>query len=115
MYTFIHYIIICIAYESVYIAILILGICITMEGVKMYENLNKPFRPVKSMAEEVRALGYEVIEIGDGAKVGNVMTSIWSAFDAEKTEDEIKVCSQLKELPGNPIVQVSGVLTCDRR
>ena len=42
------------------------------------------FRPVKSMAEEIRALGYEVIEIGDGEKVGNVMTSIWSAFDAAK-------------------------------
>ena len=42
------------------------------------------FRPVKSMAEEILALGYEVIEIGDGEKVGNVMTSIWSAFDAAK-------------------------------
>ena len=42
------------------------------------------FRPVKSMAEEIRALGYEVIEIGDGEKVGNVMKSIWSAFDAAK-------------------------------
>lgn len=42
------------------------------------------FKPVKSMAEEIRALGYEVIEIGDGEKVGNVMTSIWSAFDAAK-------------------------------
>ena len=36
------------------------------------------------MAEEIRGLGYEVIEIGDGAKVGNVMTSVWSAFDAAK-------------------------------
>ena len=36
------------------------------------------------MAEEIRALGYEVIEIGDGEKGGNVMTSIWSAFDAAK-------------------------------
>lgn len=42
------------------------------------------FKPVPSMAEEIRALGYEVIEIGDGQKVGNVMTSIWSAFDAAK-------------------------------
>ena len=40
------------------------------------------FRHVKSMAEEIRALGYKVIEIGDGEKVGNVMTSVWSAFDA---------------------------------
>ncbi|MBQ9327540.1 MAG: FAD-dependent oxidoreductase, partial [Solobacterium sp.] len=42
------------------------------------------FKPGPSMAEEISALGYEVVEVGDGASVGNVMTSIWSAFDAAK-------------------------------
>ena len=42
------------------------------------------FKPNKSMAEEIRALDIETYEVGDGAAVGNVLTSVWSAFDVAK-------------------------------
>ncbi len=42
------------------------------------------FKPLPSMAEDLESMGIEVCEIGDGQKVGNVLTSIWSAFEEAK-------------------------------
>ena len=42
------------------------------------------FKSLPSMTEELKSMGINVCEIGDGQKVGNVLTSIWSAFDAAK-------------------------------
>ena len=38
------------------------------------------YRSNRSMAEELRNEGFEVYEIGDGEKVGNILTSIHSAY-----------------------------------
>jgi len=43
------------------------------------------FRAVKSFSEELRGRGMEVYEIGDGRKVGSVMTSIWDAYEIARS------------------------------
>ncbi len=42
------------------------------------------FRPVPSMASELYGNGYEVYEVGDGKKVGNIMTAIWDAYEVAR-------------------------------
>ncbi len=37
------------------------------------------------MAEELRGRGYGVYEVGDGRQVGNIMTSIWDAYEVAHT------------------------------
>ncbi|HIU24981.1 MAG TPA: FAD-dependent oxidoreductase [Candidatus Copromorpha excrementigallinarum] len=44
----------------------------------------KGFAPVTSMAQELLCEGMEVYEVGDGRKVGSILTSIWSAYDCAK-------------------------------
>ena len=39
------------------------------------------FRSVPSLAAEVRGCGMDVYEIGDGRKVGSILTSIWDAYE----------------------------------
>ena len=48
--------------------------------------LSVGYRPVKSMKEDLLMLncGAEVIEIGDGRQVGNVLTCIRDAYEAVK-------------------------------
>ena len=43
------------------------------------------FRPRKSMASELVGRGYEVYEVGDGRQVGNILTSIWDAYEVAHT------------------------------
>ena len=43
------------------------------------------FRPVPSFADEVRGCGMDVYEIGDGRKVGSVMTSVWDAYEIARS------------------------------
>lgn len=43
------------------------------------------FRPQPSMAEALKGRGYEVYEVGDGRQVGNIMTSIWDAYEVAHT------------------------------
>ena len=43
------------------------------------------FRPNPSMAPDLRGHGYEVHEIGDERRVGNILTSIWDAYEVART------------------------------
>lgn len=43
------------------------------------------FRPQPSMAGELKGRGYEVYEVGDGRQVGNILTSIWDAYEVAHT------------------------------
>ncbi len=43
------------------------------------------FRPNPSMAPDLRGCGYEVHEIGDERHVGNILTSIWDAYEVAHT------------------------------
>ena len=40
------------------------------------------YRPLNSFAEELKDCGLEIIEIGDGRKVGNVLSCIRDAYEA---------------------------------
>lgn len=42
------------------------------------------YRPLTSFAQELKGCGAEIIEIGDGKKVGNVLTCIRDAYEAVK-------------------------------
>lgn len=44
----------------------------------------KGFEPVTSMAQDLMCEGMEIYEVGDGRKVGSILTSIWSAYDCAK-------------------------------
>lgn len=44
--------------------------------------LSVGYRPVSSFASELSGSGMEVYEIGDGSKVGNIMTCVRDAFEA---------------------------------
>lgn len=39
------------------------------------------FRPTPSLRPQLLGHGYEVYEIGDGRRVGNILTSIWDAYE----------------------------------
>lgn len=39
------------------------------------------FRPVGSPADEIRGCGIDVYEIGDGRRVGSILTSVWDAYE----------------------------------
>lgn len=39
------------------------------------------FRPLPSMREQLAGLNVEIYEVGDGNKVGSIMTSIWQAYE----------------------------------
>ena len=39
------------------------------------------FRPLPSMREQLKGIGAEIYEVGDGNKVGSIMTSIWQAYE----------------------------------
>lgn len=43
------------------------------------------FRPNPSMAPDLHGRGYEVYEIGDERHVGNILTSIWDAYEVAHT------------------------------
>lgn len=43
------------------------------------------FRPVPSIAEALRGIGAEVFEIGDQRSVGNILTSVWDAYEVAHT------------------------------
>lgn len=43
------------------------------------------FRPLASIAEELRGCGMDVYEIGDGRKVGSVMTAVWDAYEIARS------------------------------
>ena len=42
------------------------------------------FRPLASLADELRSRGIEVTEVGDGRQVGNIMTAIWKAYEVAR-------------------------------
>ena len=42
------------------------------------------YRPLPSMQEALAGCGAELYEIGDGAKVGNVLTCIRDAFEVTR-------------------------------
>ncbi len=44
----------------------------------------KGFAPVTSIAQDILCEGMEVYEVGDGRKVGSILTAIWSAYDCAK-------------------------------
>jgi 2-enoate reductase len=39
------------------------------------------FQPRESMAQDLKGRGFAVFEVGDGRKVGNILTSIWDAYE----------------------------------
>lgn len=43
------------------------------------------FRPNPSMASELQGSGIEIYEIGDGRKVGTIMSSIWDAYEVARS------------------------------
>lgn len=43
------------------------------------------FRPIPSMMKDLRGSGIEVYETGDGSQVGNIMTSIWDAYEVTRS------------------------------
>lgn len=43
------------------------------------------FRPNPSLAPSLRGRGYEVFEIGDERRVGNILTAIWDAYEVAHT------------------------------
>ena len=43
------------------------------------------FRPTPSIAQELKGLGAQVFEIGDQRQVGNILTSIWDAYEVART------------------------------
>jgi 2-enoate reductase len=43
------------------------------------------FRPNPSLAPSLHGHGYEVFEIGDERRVGNILTAIWDAYEVAHT------------------------------
>ena len=58
------------------------GTEITLEADNVIMSIG--YRPQESMAEELAGCGAEIYEIGDGARVGNVMTCIRDAFEVTR-------------------------------
>lgn len=65
------------------------GIYVTADGKEEFIEADSTiiavgFRPNKSFARELYGHGFEVYEVGDGAKVGDIYTSIGSAFEISR-------------------------------
>lgn len=43
------------------------------------------FRPVTGLTEELKGSGIKVYEIGDGRKVGSIMTAVWDAYEIARS------------------------------
>lgn len=43
------------------------------------------FQPRESMAQDLKGRGFDVFEVGDGREVGNILTSVWDAYEVAHT------------------------------